>query len=515
MKNKNTFDSFIKKKILTLESLKKTSSENKKNKKKIIHCHGTFDLLHAGHYRHFQDSKNLGDILFVTITADKYINKGPSRPIFNQYLRAEMIASLSYVDYVGVIEEPSAMSAIRAIRPDIYVKGIDYKDKSKDITKKILNEENEVKKYGGVLSFTDNVTFSSSSLINENIISYEKNLSKILENYKAQGFEHFTSLTEKVKNLNVMLIGDAIIDEYIYTDTLGKSAKESILATLKKNEEKFAGGSIAAANNIADFCKKIYLVTSLGTTSNKQESFVKDQLSQKVKLCSIGLKNRPITKKTRFVDSSYMRKMFEVYEMDDSPIDKEEERKIISIIKKNITKVDLIIVTDFGHGLLSKKIIDEISKFKVFLAVNAQTNSANRGYNLITKYQSADYICIDEPEFRLAMHDKNSSLEKLLTNTKNLPKAKIFIVTTGKNGCLLKINNKIIKIPAFTNKVVDTIGAGDAFFVISSLFAYLKSNPIDIGFIGNVSGAIKVNILGHSSSIKKSQLLKFIESVIK
>ena len=98
-----------------------------------------------------------------------------------------------------------------------------------------------------------------------------------------------------------------------------------------------------------------------------------------------------------------------------------------------------------GNGLLSKKIIEEISKFKVFLAVNAQTNSANRGYNLITKYRSADYICIDEPEFRLAMHDKNSSLEKLLTNNKNLPRAKIFIVTTGKNGCLLKINNKIIK----------------------------------------------------------------------
>ena len=483
MNNKNTFDSFIKNKILPLESLKKISSENKKNKKKIIHCHGTFDLLHAGHYRHFQDSKNLGDILFVTVTADKYINKGPGRPIFNQYLRAEMIASLSYVDYVGVIEEPSAMSAISAIRPDIYVKGIDYKDKSKDITKKILNEENEVKKYGGVLSFTDNVTFSSSSLINENIISYEKNLSKILENYKAQGFEHFTGLTEKVKNLNVMLIGDAIIDEYIYTDTLGKSAKESILATLKKSKDKFAGGSIAAANNISDFCKKIYLVTSLGTTSNEQESFVKDQLSQKVKLCSISLKNRPITKKTRFVDSSYMRKMFEVYEMDDSPIDKEEERKIISIIKKNITKVDLIIVTDFGHGLLSKKIIEEISKFKVFLAVNAQTNSANRGYNLITKYRSADYICIDEPEFRLAMHDKNSSLEKLLTNTKKLPKAKIFIVTTGKNGCLLKIKNKIIKIPAFTNKVVDTIGAGDAFFVISSLFAYLKSKKLNLKFV--------------------------------
>ena len=68
-------------------------------------------------------------------------------------------------------------------------------------------------------------------------------------------------------------------------------------------------------------------------------------------------------------------------------------------------------MTDFGHGLLSNEIINEISKSKKFLAINAQTNSANRGYNLITKYKNADYICIDEPEFRLAMHDKNTSLK--------------------------------------------------------------------------------------------------------
>ena len=113
------------------------------------------------------------------------------------------------------------------------------------------------------------------------------------------------------------------------------------------------------------------------------------------------------------------------------------------------------------------------------------------------------------------MHDKNTSIKKLLLNSNNLPKAKVFIVTTGKNGCLIKTKEKILEIPAFTNTVVDTIGAGDAFFVISSLFAYLNSNPMDIGFIGNVSGALKVNILGHSSSIKKSNFLKFIESVIK
>ena len=425
------------KKNLFIRFFRKNFKNKRINKKKIILCHGTFDLLHAGHFRHFQDSKNLGDTLFVTITSDKYINKGPSRPIFNQYLRAEMIASLSYVDFVAIVDDSTAIPAIQKIKPHIYVKGSDYKDK-KRFNKKIYAEEKEVKKMGGILKFTDNISYSSSSLINENILSHEKKLSKIIDNYKSLGFSYITSLTERIKNLRVMLIGDSILDEYVYTNTLGKSAKESILATLKTSEETFAGGSIAAANNISDFCKTVFLITTIGSKSKEQEQFVRKQLSSKVKLCAINLKNRPITKKTRFIDSSYMRKMFEVYDMDDSPVEEKEEKKIILAIKKYLLKVDLIIITDFGHGLLSEKIINEISKSKTFLAINAQTNSANRGYNLITKYKNADYICIDEPEFRLAMHDKNTPLKKLLLNSGNLPKSKVLIVTTGKDGCLIK-----------------------------------------------------------------------------
>ncbi len=515
MKNKNTFDNFIKRKIYDINLLNKISRDLKERKKKIILCHGTFDLLHAGHFRHFQDSKNLGDVLIVTLTADKYINKGPGRPIFNQYLRAEMIASLSYVDYVSIINDPSALPAIKNLKPDVYVKGNDYKDKNKDLTKKISIEEKEVKKNGGYLKFTDNISFSSSSLINENFFLYDESLNKIIKKYKKVGINYFLSLIKKLKNLSVMLIGDSIIDEYIYTNTLGKSAKENILATLKKDEQVFAGGAIAAANHISDFCKEVTLVTGIGDRSNNYREYIRKSLRKNVKLIDLKLNQRPTTKKTRFIDSSYMTKMFEVYDMNDMPLQKKEETLILSKIEKILPKIDLAIITDFGHGLITKKIIEKILSSKVFVAINAQTNSANRGFNLITKYSKADYICIDEPEFRLAAHNKTLPLEDLLTISKNLPKAKVFIVTTGKNGCLIKTQKKIIKIPAFTNKVVDTIGAGDAFFVVSSLFAYLKTNPVDIGFIGNASGAIKVNILGHSSSIKESQLLRFIESVIK
>ena len=515
MNTKSTFDNFIKKKIQDINSLQKIANDLKKRKKKIILCHGTFDLLHAGHFRHFQDSKNLGDVLFVTITADKFINKGPRRPIFNQYLRTEMIASLSYVDYVSIIDDASGLPAIKKLKPDVYVKGNDYKEKNKDLTKKILIEEKEVRKYGGYLKFTDNITFSSSSLINENFFSYEEKLGKIIDQYKSQGIGYFHKLINKLKNVKVMLIGDSIIDEYIYTNTLGKSAKENILATLKIDEQIFAGGAIAAANHISDFCKEVILVTGIGDRSNNYENFIKKNLSKNVKLVDLKLKKRPTTKKTRFIDSSYMTKMFEVYDMNDMPLEKSDENKILKKIEKILPQIDIAIVTDFGHGLISDLIINKITKANIFVAINAQTNSANRGFNLITKYSKADYVCIDEPEFRLAAHNKTTPLTELLPVSNNLPDAKVFIVTTGKNGCLIKMKKKIIEIPAFTNKVIDTIGAGDAFFVVSSLFAYLNTNPVDIGFIGNVSGAIKVNILGHSSSIKKLQLLRFIETVLK
>ena len=515
MKKKLTHNS-IKDKIVNLETARHLSTKHKISKKKIILCHGTFDLLHAGHYRHFQEAKDFGDILIVSITADKYINKGPGRPFFNEHLRAEMIASLSYIDYVVIIDEPTAIKAIESIKPHIYVKGQDYQNKSNDLTNKIKLEEKKLVKVGGVLKHTSNITFSSTSIINEKFPVYDSILRKFLSTYKKRGIEYFLSITKKIENKRVLVIGETIVDEYVYTETLGKSAKESILSTLKKTSQTFAGGSIAAANHISDFCKKVYLVTGIGDQNSEDKKFIKNNLSKNIKLCDVKLEKCPTTKKTRFIDRSYLRKMFEVYEMNDKQLTKKNEDKVIKKIKSCIPKVDLIIITDFGHGFLTQKVIDFISKSGIHLAINAQTNSANRGFNLITKYNFADYICIDEPEFRLAAHEKNLSIKDIFQKkSKNLPLTKLFVVTSGKEGCYIKTQNKIIQIPAFTNNVVDTLGAGDAFFVISSLYSVLKIDPIDIGFLGNVAGALKVNILGHSSNIKKVNFLKFIESVIK
>jgi len=157
----------MKEKIKILEDLPTIVSELKLEDKKIVHCHGVFDLLHIGHIKHFEEAKKFGDILIVSITPDEFVNKGPDRPAFTSALRLEALSALEVIDYVVANKWSTAEEIIKIIKPNIYCKGPDYKNHDDDITGNITVEENSVKLVGGEIMYTDDVTFSSSSLLNK------------------------------------------------------------------------------------------------------------------------------------------------------------------------------------------------------------------------------------------------------------------------------------------------------------------------------------------------------------
>src|SRR5262249_9140571 len=119
-------------KIQDLHTLAETIRRLKAQGKKVVQSHGVFDLLHLGHIRHFEQGRRMGDILVVTVTRDEHVNKGPHRPAFPHDLRAEALAALQCVDFVAVNQWPLAVEAIRLLKPDIYVKGPDYKVAAND-----------------------------------------------------------------------------------------------------------------------------------------------------------------------------------------------------------------------------------------------------------------------------------------------------------------------------------------------------------------------------------------------
>jgi rfaE bifunctional protein nucleotidyltransferase chain/domain len=299
-------------KIKSLDAIGEIAAKARAEGRTVGLCHGVFDLVHLGHVRHLQMARDECDILVVTITTDSLVNKGPGRPIFTENLRAEMLGALEYVDYVGISREPSAEAVLDIIKPSAYVKGSDYEVADEDITGKIVHERAAVERHGGRLVFTNDITFSSSELINKYMDVHDDALREYLDTRRTDGTEKkLNNALESVSNMRVLLVGDAIIDEYQYVRAMAKAPKENMIATHSKYGEIFAGGVLAAANHVADFCAEVEVITVLGR-KNSFEDLIRDQLKPNVKLTIIYRDNAPTTRKSRYIDEGYMRKLFEV-----------------------------------------------------------------------------------------------------------------------------------------------------------------------------------------------------------
>jgi rfaE bifunctional protein nucleotidyltransferase chain/domain len=504
-------------KIKTIEQLGEIARVAQAKGLTVALCHGVFDLVHLGHVRHILAARNEADLVIVTITADRFVNKGPGRPIFPENMRAEMLAALGTVDWVGINQTSSAEPVLDTVRPDIYVKGSDYENPEDDVTGKIALEREAVERHGGRIVFTRDVTFSSSSLLNRYFDIYDPPLRDYLQKVRESGgAERLLKLIDKVQDKHVVLVGDTIIDEYQYVTALGKASKENIVATQFKSGEQFAGGVIAAANHVASFCKSVEIVTTLGGNDYPEE-FIRAHVRPNVTLTPIRIQGRPTTRKLRYVEMGYLHKLFEVYTMDDTPLDETARKEIDKVAAERVRGADVVIVTDFGHGLIAPSTIDTLIANSKFLAVNAQSNSGNHGYNLITRYPRADYICIDAPEARLAATDKFNDIASVIQdglhrkiNCNNM------IITHGSFGCYpFSPKTGVTRVPAFTKTVVDTVGAGDAFLTITAPLVAAGGNIEDVAFIGNAAGAIKVGIVGHRNSVEKAPLVKFVTALLK
>ncbi|TAN50307.1 MAG: cytidyltransferase, partial [Rhodospirillales bacterium] len=439
-------------KVRPIAELGRIADEAHANNKSVALCHGVFDLVHLGHIRHIEAARAEGDLLMVTLTADRFVNKGPGRPIFPDNMRAEMLAALEYVDYVGINDNPTAEPVIDTIRPDVYVKGSDYENPEDDITGKIDDERLTVERHGGRLVYTKDITFSSSTLINRYLDVYDPPLRDLLDRMRSdQSLERLMGVLDKVRDSKVLLVGDAIIDEYQYVEAMGKAAKENILATLFVEREIFAGGIFAAANHVASFCREVEIITALGD-DDSFEDVVRRNLKPNVTLNALRIPGRPTTRKTRFVENGYSpRKLFEVYTMNDHPLPQDLVGKLNMLIADKAKGADVVVVTDFGHGLIGASTVQQLIASAKFLAVNTQSNSGNHGYNPITKYPKADFFSIDTPEARLATRDKFSDvavlIEKHLSERIDCDK---IIITLGAHGCMAYEKGKgITRIPAF------------------------------------------------------------------
>ncbi len=316
----------MKQKIFSIEDLREILKKKKLKEKKIVLCHGVFDLLHIGHIKHFNEAKNFGDILVVSLTPDKFVNKGPGRPAFNEKLRLQAIASLDVVDYVVLNLTPTAVNIIKKLKPDIYCKGPDYKNQRNDISGQIKEEIKVIKKIGGRIIFTESMTFSSSKLINYYDDSHSDEQKTLIKRIKKNyTFLKIRKLIDKFKKLKVLIIGETIIDQYVFCEALGKSGKEPVLVLRDLNTEEYLGGAAALSRHISPFCNKISLLSMVGEKGDYLNK-IKRKLPKNINFKYIKKKNSPTILKRRFLDNVNKNKILGVYKINDEILSKKQDK---------------------------------------------------------------------------------------------------------------------------------------------------------------------------------------------
>lgn len=503
-------------KIKSIENLASIIDEKKKDGLKVVHCHGVFDLIHLGHIRHFQQARALGDLLVVTLTQDKHVNKGAHRPAFTEKLRAEALASLSVVDYVAINQWPTAVETLGILKPDAYCKGGEYRQNQVDAESNMLPEIVTAKRLDIEVVYTDDIVFSSTEILNQHFSPFSPETESWLQDFRNKySPERIMDFLDDLRDLNVLVIGEAIIDEYVSVNAIGKSTKDPVLACQHVSTEMFAGGSLAVANHLADFCKKVDVLTYLGEL-DPREDFVRSSLKSSVTPHFIYKQQSPTVLKRRFVDLYSQNKLFELYFMNDQKLTPENDRHLIDKLTAIIDGFDLVIVADYGHGLMTSETIGQLCERAPFLCVNTQSNAGNRGFNPISKYPRADYVCLADHEISIETRLQQGPPRDLLMNVTKRIDCSRFTVTRGKLGSLHYDSDKgFSEAPSLATQVTDRVGAGDAVLALTSALTSLNAPWDVIGFIGNIAGAHMVTELGNRVPINKVSFCKSIISLMK
>ena len=498
------------KKIVNLKTLKKILGRRPR-KEKVILCHGNFDVVHPGHVRHLTYAKSKADKLIVSITADKFIQKGIYRPFVPQNIRAINIAAFEMVNYVIIDDNKKPLNLIRDLKPDYFAKGFEYN--SSGLPPATKEEQEVVTKYGGDIIFTPgDIVYSSTKILN--IAQPEISNFKLLDLMKRNKitFKSLREILNKLNKIKVHVIGDMIIDTYTNTSLIGGHTKTPTPSVLQQEKTDFVGGAGIVAKHLKEAGANVTLTTVLG--NDRLKDFVLSEFKKnKIKINGIIDKTRPTTNKNTIISSGY--KLLKIDKVDNQPISEKIFENIKSLIKKE--KCDVIIFSDFRHGIFNKtniKILSNSIKKNVIKVADSQV--ASRWGNILD-FKKFDLITPNEKEVRFSLADQDSSISELTRELSKLSGFKNLILKLGERGTITvaKQNNSLsFDTPSFTKNVIDAVGAGDALLAYASLCLASSKSIVSSNILGSIAAACECEMEGNIA-VKKSMIIDKINDLEK
>ncbi|MBX3126613.1 MAG: adenylyltransferase/cytidyltransferase family protein [Polyangiaceae bacterium] len=459
--------------------------------KVVVQCHGCFDILHPGHLRHLTWARQSGDLLVVTVSADRVVMKGRSRPFVPERLRAEGLAALEVVDYVAIDDEEWAGPALELLRPDVYVKGKEFEDV---FDGRFGRERRVVESYGGrVLFSSGDVVYSSTRIIEGHRDSLEPTGEQVISYCRRHGIDRsrLADTLRRMAGKRVVVVGETVVDRYVHTDPLGMSAEAPVLVVRPRETETFIGGAAIVAQH----------VHGLGATSRLLSFVGRDAAGDGVRraLEARGLEtvllddpSRPTIEKTRYVSDG--KKLLNVNVFHDHDLDTATERALLERLEQAADWAEAVVMMDFGYGVLTDAVVEWGRRVRrergipVLGDVQCSTQLGN-----VRRMKGVTLIAPSEREARLSLCDRKSGIADLGARLLLDTLVDAVVITLGARGMMLiaptdepvsglagmhpvavKQRLLIEYLPTLVGHPVDPVGAGDA--MLATLAAALAAD---------------------------------------
>ena len=461
--------------------------------RKVVMCHGTFDIVHPGHIRHLIYARDKGDVLVVSLTCDAHISKADMRPFVPEELRAMNLAALEAVDYVVIDPHPTPLENLGNIQPDYFVKGYEYVEGR--VNPKTQEEKKTIESYGGEFIFTPgDIVYSSSAIIEADPPNLATEKLAILLNGENLTFDDLYAALDKLAGLRVHVVGDTIVDTLTRTTLIGANAKTPTFSCRYEGHTDFIGGAGIVAKHLRAAGATVTFSTILGDDALK-DFVLEDLQSAGVDAQAVIDPTRLTTNKNSFIAGGY--RLLKVDTLDNRSV----SDKILEELKEKISSSDedAIVFSDFRHGIFSRETIPALVEAipeGVFRVGDSQV--ASRWGNILD-FHDFDLITPNEKEARFALGDQDTVIRPLGSEIYRQARCKTLILKMGERG-LITFRASVTEAPdlrqffvmdSFAGHVVDAVGSGDALLAYATLAMKATGSEVIASALGSLAAGVE------------------------
>ena len=473
------------------------------NKAKKVFVSGKFAVIHSGHIRLFMFAKTIGINLIVALDTE-----GLDEAEIEW--RTSFLNNQEFVDEVVLFNADIEKTILR-IKPDIIIKGSEFSSRN-NIEKEIVST------YGGELIFSSGSTFfSEKDLLNSDEVISVDYSEKIPKDFLKRNGISLSDISEQIlkfNNIKVCVIGDVIIDEYINCHPLGMSREEPNIVVTPIDSQKFLGGAgIVAAHTVG-----LGATTRLITITGKDEAgswAVSKAAEYGITIKSIEDKTRPTNLKQRY--KAGLQTLLKISHLSQDVVSDTIQNQIINEFEKIAPDIDLLILSDFSYGVLTKEVTTELIKIAklngLVIAADSQTSSQ---LGDLSQFANVDLITPTETEARLELKDQKSGLAVIADKLRSKINSQSIIIKLGADGLVIngvKLDGTLLSLdalPAFNQNPIDISGAGDSLLAAASLAITIENNLAKASLIGSLAAAIQIGRVGNIP-IEKEKIISLIQ----